>query len=202
ERGQVTRPRWASVSLLADALALTDAERAAFREAAAGLDERARDTGVLVAPSQLPPDIEDFTGRECALERLRARAAARPSESTAVVITGAVGKAGVGKTALAVHAAHQLRPAFPDGQLYVNLRGAEAQALAPEEVLAEFLRALGVEGRCLPRDVDSRACLYRSLLADRRMLVVLDNAAGEAQVRPLLPAGASNAVLVTSRARL
>ena len=208
ERGQVTRPRWASVSLLADALALTDAERAAFREAAAGLDERAcgpgedRPARVLVAPSQLPPDIEDFTGRECALERLRARVAARPGESTAVVITGAVGKAGVGKTALAVHAAHQLRPAFPDGQLYVNLRGAEAQALAPEEVLAEFLRALGVEGQCLPRDVDSRAGLYRSLLADRRMLVVLDNAAGEAQVRPLLPAGASNAVLVTSRARL
>src|SRR5262249_49627906 len=109
---------------------------------------------------------------------------------------------GVGKTALAVHAAHQLRPAFPDGQLYVNLRGAEAQALAPEEALADFLRALGVEGQCLPRDVDSRACLYRSLLADRRMLVWLGNAAGEAQVRPLLPAGASNAVLVTSRARL
>src|SRR5262249_31382176 len=207
ERGQVTRPRWASVSLLADALALTDAERAAFREAAAGLDERARGTGedrparVLVAPSQLPPDIEDFTGRECALERLRARLAARPGESTAVVITGAVGKAGVGKTALAVHAAHQLRPAFPDGQLYVNLRGAEAQALAPEEVLADFLRALGVEGQCLPRDVDSRACLYRSLLADRRMLVVLDNAAGEAQVRPLLPAGAGDGGVGTSPGR-
>src|SRR5262249_10509764 len=88
-----------------------------------------------------------------------------------------------------------LRPAFPDGQLYVNLRGAEAQALAPEEVLADFLRALGVEGQCLPRDVDSRACLYRSLLADRRMLVVLDNAAGEAQVRPLLPGGAGSALL-------
>src|SRR5262244_908524 len=87
ERGQVGRPRWASVSLLADALALSDAERAAFREAAAGLDERAcgpgedRPARVLVAPSQLPPDIEDFTGRECALERLRARLAARPGES-------------------------------------------------------------------------------------------------------------------------
>src|SRR5262249_24655994 len=107
-----------------------------------------------------------------------------------------------GEAALAVRVAHQLGPEFPDGQLYVNLRGAEAQALAPAEVLGRFLRALGVEGQCLPRDVDSRAGLYRSLLADRRMLVVLDNAAGEAQVRPLLPAGASNAVLVTSRARL
>jgi tetratricopeptide (TPR) repeat protein/transcriptional regulator with XRE-family HTH domain len=208
ERGQVARPRWASVSLLADALALSDAERAAFRQAAAGLDggagrmEEGEPVKELVTPCQLPPDIEDFTGREDALERLRVRVAGRPGESTAVVITGAVGKAGVGKTALAVHAAHQLRPTFPDGQLYVNLRGAEAQVLAPAQVLGEFLRALGVEGQCLPRDVDSRAGLYRSLLADRRMLVLLDNAADEAQVRPLLPAGAGNAVLVTSRARL
>jgi transcriptional regulator with XRE-family HTH domain len=206
ERGQVARPRWASVSLLADALALGDAERAAFREAAAGLDGRAGGMGgrarVLVPPSQLPPDIEDFTGRVGLLERLRVQLVDRTRESTAVVITGAVGKPGVGKTALAVHAAHQLRPTFPDGQLYVNLRGAEAQALAPAGVLAQFLRALGVEGQGLPQDVDSRAGLYRSLLADRRVLVVLDNAANEAQVRPLLPASASNAVLVTSRARL
>ena len=208
EHGQVGRPRWASVSLLADALGLSDAERTAFREAAAGSRGRAGGVGeegpsrVPVALSQLPPDIEDFTGREDALDRLRVRMAGRPNGSTAVVITGAVGKAGVGKTALAVHVAHQLRPKFPDGQLYVNLRGAEAQALAPAEVLGRFLRALGVEGQCLPQDVDSRAGLYRSLLADRRMLVVLDNAADEAQVRPLLPAGAGNAVLVTSRVRL
>jgi tetratricopeptide (TPR) repeat protein/transcriptional regulator with XRE-family HTH domain len=208
ERGQVGRPRWASVSLLADALALSDAERAAFREAAVSLRGMGGGTGpeeparVAVTPSQLPPDIDDFTGREDALERLRVRITARPSGSTAVVITGAVGKAGVGKTALAVHAAHTLRPRFPDGQLYVNLRGAEAQALAPAEVLGRFLRALGVDGQSLPSDLDSRSGLYRSLLADRRVLVVLDNAANEAQVRPLLPAGTGNAVLVTSRARL
>src|SRR5215471_15065875 len=208
ERGQVGRPRWASVSLLADALALSDAERAAFKEAAAGSGRSAGGPGV-GAPtrvpaelSQLPPDIEDFTGREGPLDLLRARMAGHGGKSTAVVITGAVGKAGVGKTALAVHVAHQMRPNFPDGQLYVNLRGAEAQALAPAEVLGRFLRALGVQGQCLPEDLDSRAGLYRSLLADRRVLVVLDNAAGEAQVRPLLPAGAGNAVLVTSRARL
>jgi tetratricopeptide (TPR) repeat protein/transcriptional regulator with XRE-family HTH domain len=208
EHGQVGRPRWASVSLLADGLGLSDAERTAFREAAAGSRGMADGAGeegpsrVPVALSQLPPDIEDFTGREDALERLRVRMAGRPSGSTAAVITGAVGKAGVGKTALAVHVAHQLRPKFPDGQLYVNLRGAEAQALAPAEVLGRFLRALGVEGQCLPLDAESRAGLYRSLLADRRMLVVLDNAADEAQVRPLLPAGVGNAVLVTSRVRL
>jgi hypothetical protein len=180
----------------------------AFREAAAGLHGRVGGTGepgpawVPVAPSQLPPDIEDFTGREGVLERLRVRVTGRTSESTAVVITGTAGKPGVGKTALAVHAAHQLRPACSDGQLYVNLRGAEAQALAPAEVLGEFLRTLGVERQCLPHDVESRAGFYRSLLADRRVLVVLDNAANEAQVRPLLPAGAGNAVLVTSRTRL
>ena len=128
--------------------------------------------------------------------------AGRPSGSTAVVITGAVGKAGVGKTTLAVHAAHQMRTQFPDGQLYVNLRGAEAQALDPAEVLGRFLRALGVEGQSIPDDVDERVDLYRSLMADRHALVLLDNAADEAQVRPLLPAGAGNAVLVTSRIRL
>ena len=202
ERGQVGRPRWTSVSLLADALGLSEAERAVFRAAAAGLrggaDGPAR---VPVALSQLPPDIEDFTGRQGQLEVLRAQLACHRSEPAGVV-AGVVGKAGVGKTALAVHVAHQVRPDFPDGQLYVNLRGAETHALAPAEVLGRFLRALGVEGGCLPDDVESRAGLYRSLLADRRMLVVLDNAAGEAQVRPLLPAGAGNAVLVTSRARL
>src|SRR5215831_125577 len=138
ERGQVGRPRWASVSLLADALALSDAERAAFREAAVGLGRSAGGPG----------DGGPGDGG-------RARVAGR-GESTAVVIIGAVGKAGVGKTALAVHAGHQLRPLFPDGQLYVNLRGTEAQALAPAEVLGRFLRALGVQGQCLPEDVDSR----------------------------------------------
>src|SRR5262249_39370185 len=133
---------------------------------------------------------------------LRVRMAGRPNGSTTVVIAGAVGTAGVGKTTLAVHVAHQLRAKFPDGQLYVNLRGAEAQALAPAEVLGRFLRALGVEGQCLPPDVESRAGLYRSLLADRRKLVVLDNAGDEAQIPPLLPARAGNAVLVTSRVRL
>jgi transcriptional regulator with XRE-family HTH domain len=208
ERGQVEHPRRTTVALLSDALRLSDTDREAFENATAGLAGRAGEHAVAprstirAVPRQLPLDIADFTGRQLALEWLHARM--RPGEegSTAVVITAAVGKPGVGKTTLAVHAAHQLGSQFPDGQLYVNLRGAEAQALDPSEVLGRFLRALGAEGRSIPDDVDERADLYRSLMADRRALVLLDNAADEAQVRPLLPAGAGNAVLVTSRTRL
>jgi predicted ATPase len=104
--------------------------------------------------------------------------------ATAIVISAIAGKAGVGKTALAVHVAHRLRSRFPDGQLYVNLRGIEAQALDPAEVLAGFLRALGVGGAMIAEDQEGRVRQYRSRLADRRGLVVLDNAASEAQVRP------------------
>jgi DNA-binding SARP family transcriptional activator/tetratricopeptide (TPR) repeat protein/transcriptional regulator with XRE-family HTH domain len=208
ERGHVERPRPTSIASLADALALTDAERAAVEVAASDPDGRADAHGDVrpelarMVPRQLPPDIGDFTGRDLALERLHARVRDRRRGSTALVISAAVGKAGVGKTTLAVHAAHQLRSLFPDGQLYVNLRGVEAQALDPAEVLGGFLRALGVDGRLLPDDVDERARLYRSALADRRVLVLLDNAADAAQVRPLLPGGAGNAVLVTSRNRM
>jgi tetratricopeptide (TPR) repeat protein/transcriptional regulator with XRE-family HTH domain len=208
ERGQVEHPRRATVALLADALRLNDTDREAFENAAAGLAGRAgahaggpRILGGAV-PRQLPPDIADFTGRELALEWLHARMRPRERGSTAVVITAVVGKAGVGKTTLAVHAAHQMRTLFPDGQLYVNLRGAEAQALDPFDVLGRFLRALGVEGNSIPDDADERVDLYRSLMADRQAIVLLDNAADEAQVRPLLPAGAGNALIVTSRNRL
>ena len=207
ERGQVDHPRRTTVALLADALGLNETDREAFENAASGAlgraDEHngAPETPQRAVPRQLPPDIADFTGRELALEWLHGRVRGQ-HESTAVVIMAVVGKAGVGKTTLAVHAAHQLRSQFPDGQLHVNLRGVEAQALDPPEVLGRFLRALGVEGHSIPDDVDERADLYRSLMADRRALVLLDNAADEAQVRPLLPAGAGNAVLVTSRTRL
>jgi transcriptional regulator with XRE-family HTH domain len=149
ERGRVARPRRTSIALLADALALIDAERVALNKAAVDLDGRgdgrvgAWSDPTRGVPRQLPPDIEDFTGRDRALERLHARVRDRRRGATAVVITAAVGKAGVGKTTLAVHAAHQLRSSFPDGQLYVNLRGVEAQALNPADVLAGFLRALG-----------------------------------------------------------
>jgi tetratricopeptide (TPR) repeat protein/transcriptional regulator with XRE-family HTH domain len=208
ERGQVEHPRRTTIALLSDALSLHSTDREAFENAAAALAGRAGQhagasrTSEAAVPRQLPPDITDFTGRELALQWLHARLERREHQSTALVITAAVGKAGVGKTTLAVHAAHQMRALFPDGQLYVNLRGVEAQALDPSDVLGRFLRALGVDGQSIPDNVDERADLYRSLMADRHALVLLDNAADEAQIRPVLPAGAGNTVLVTSRTRL
>src|SRR5574341_685052 len=210
ETGGVGRPQRESLRLLADALALDGAARAALFAATrdAGWTQRAT-TGATpkLAPAfLLPPDIPDFTGRDQVVARLGAvlvgdRDGAAGS-TVMVVVSVVTGKAGVGKSALAVHVAHQLRPRFPDGQLYVDLRGLEPRALDPALVLGWFLRALGVDRDLVPEDVDQRAGLYRSLLADRRVLVVLDNAADAAQVRLLLPAGAGNAVLVTSRERL
>ena len=110
-------------------------------------------------------------------------------------------RAGLGKTTLAVHAAHQVSAQFPDGQLYVDLLGASSQAAIPGEVLARFLRDLGVEGDRVPARDDERAALYRSTLTGRRVLILLDNAKDAAQVRPLLPGSSSCAVLVTTRNR-
>ena len=120
----------------------------------------------------------------------------------AVRIAVVAGAGGLGKTSLAVHAAHRVRRRFPDGQLYVDLLGATAAPLLPGDVLARFLRDLGVDGRDIPVDEDERAARYRTTLARRRMLVVLDNARDAAQVRPLLPGSASSAVLVTTRSRM
>lgn len=155
-------------------------------------------------PAQLPADVADFTGRGQQVDAVcdiltGQREGTQPSAVAVVLIAG---RAGVGKTVLAVHAAHQIQAEFPDGQLYVNLRGAEAQSLDPAEVLGRFLRALGVDPAAVPEDLEERAEVYRSRLASRRVLVVLDSAASEAQIRPLLPGSPSCAVLVTSRARL
>jgi len=150
-------------------------------------------------PSQLPADLIDFTGREAAVAQLARALLPAPSGSLAGAVAVVIGQGGIGKTALAVHVAHQLRGKFPDGQLFVNLRGVRQRPLGPRAVLGQFLRALGVEGSAIPDGADERVGLYRGLVADRRLLVVLDNAASEAQVRPLLPTGPSCACLVTSR---
>ncbi|MBT2509258.1 winged helix-turn-helix domain-containing protein [Streptomyces sp. ISL-98] len=151
------------------------------------------------APCQLPGDLAEFVGREDEIRTMRAVLV--PGTAT-VPVAMIVGPGGTGKTALAVHVAHQLRPVFSDGQLYVNLRGMDRHPVAAEEVLARFLRDLGLSGASIPGSLDERAALFRNLLADRRMLLVLDNAGDASQVRPLLPGTGSCGVLVTSRTRL
>ena len=150
--------------------------------------------------AQLPADIADFTGRDEQVKRLSDLLSGTGASGDPGVVRIAVvaGSGGLGKTSLAVHAAHRVRRRFPDGQLYVDLLGATAAPLLPGDVLARFLRDLGVDGRDIPVDEDERAARYRTTLARRRMLVVLDNARDAAQVRPLLPGSASSAVLVTT----
>ena len=150
-------------------------------------------------PVQLPPDIAGLVGRSVVANHVSdlLTAGVQRSATPMVVLSGLPG---VGKTALATHIAHRLRPRFPDGQLYVNLRGyAQAEPVTPADVLARFLRALGLAPDLVPLDVDEQSALYRSMLADKKVLVVLDNANAAEQVRPLLPAEAGCAVLITSR---
>ncbi|GAA3542580.1 BTAD domain-containing putative transcriptional regulator [Amycolatopsis ultiminotia] len=150
---------------------------------------------------QLPLDLPDFTGRQDLVGQLVTRlrehgADARPA---VVVLSGAPG---VGKSAIAVRVAHAVRDAFPDGQLHVDLAGTSPAPRTPMGVLAELLRALDIPDSGMPRALPERSALLRSALAGRRMCVVLDDAAGAAQVRPLLPGAGACAVLVTSRVRL
>ncbi|MFI0485720.1 AfsR/SARP family transcriptional regulator [Actinomadura sp. 9N215] len=151
-------------------------------------------------PAQLPPDIPDFTGRRAEVVDLAETliGGGTPQNRTVAVATVA-GMGGVGKTTVAVHVAHQIASFFPDGQLYANLRGDSASPADPSEVLGRFLRTLGMPGAGIPPSLDERAALYRSRLAGSKILVVLDNAAAEPQVRPLLPGTPSAAVLITSR---
>jgi DNA-binding SARP family transcriptional activator/tetratricopeptide (TPR) repeat protein/DNA-binding XRE family transcriptional regulator len=152
-------------------------------------------------PRQLPPFGRHFTGRAGEMAALTRWLDQAGGEAAGPVLISAIGgTAGVGKTALAVHWAHQSADRFPDGQLYVNLRGYDpGQPVQATDALAGFLRALGVTGQDLPAGEDERAARYRSLLAGRRMLVVLDNAGDIEQVRPLLPGARGCAAIVTSR---
>jgi DNA-binding SARP family transcriptional activator len=154
-------------------------------------------------PAQLPADIRDFTGRSGQVEQLHELLAGADGEDSpgAVRVVLVMGSGGLGKTALAVHAAHLLASRFPDGQLYANLLGA-TQPVAAAEVLARFLRDLGMEGHRIPLGEEERAAHFRTRLAGKQVLIVLDDARDAAQVQPLLPGSASCAVLVTARGTL
>lgn len=215
ESGRTQWPYRDSLTRLADSLGLRGAARAGFLAAvpqrrlerrlvqpdpamAAGVatDDRGR-----VIPRQLPARARYFTGRAAELTVLnRLLDDIDRDEPGMAVISAIGGTAGVGKTALALLWAHQVAGRFPGGQLYANLRGYDAgEPIPAEAVLAGFLRALGVPGPEIPADAEERAAAYRSLLGDRRILVVLDNACQVEQVRPLLPASSSCVTLVTSR---
>jgi DNA-binding SARP family transcriptional activator len=154
-------------------------------------------------PAQLPADVAGFTGRQEELAALDLLVAERASGSRPHAMAAIVGPAGVGKTALAVHWAHRISTRYPDGQLYIDLHGfGHDRELAPLAALGRLLRALGQPDATLAAGLDERAAQYRSLLAGRQMVLLLDNAASAEQVRPLLPGAGPHVTLVTSRHRL
>jgi tetratricopeptide (TPR) repeat protein/transcriptional regulator with XRE-family HTH domain len=151
---------------------------------------------------QLPWAVADFTGREQQVAELTGLLVGDRDKRVGVPVAVIVGLPGVGKTALALHVAHKLRPEYPDGQLWVPLEGASGHRRDPGDVLGELCRAIGVPGTAIPGSAGERAALYRSVLAGRRVLVLADDAATAAQVAPLLPGTSQCAVLVTSRSEL
>jgi tetratricopeptide (TPR) repeat protein/transcriptional regulator with XRE-family HTH domain len=212
ERGRTSRPYRSSVRALAAALNLSEDERElltragkprgadpqlASRQGAAAKMGQGAETRTRVIPRQLPPAVAHFIGRRTEVDTLNDLFGTRGGT---VVISAIAGTAGVGKTALAVHWAHQVADRFPDGQLYVNLRGYDpGDRTSAADALAAMLRALGVSGQDIPVEAEERAARYRSLLSDRQVLVILDNVHDVDQVRPLLPGGNGCAVVVTSR---
>ena len=181
-----------------------DLESATASEPDAGSSPAAQ-LPVQAMPAQLPLDVSGFAGRMAELARLHALLpSAEAAGGGTVVISAIGGTAGVGKTALAVHFAHEVASRFPDGQLYVNLQGfgPSGTPVAPVAALRGFLLALGVAAEAIPADEADQSGLYRSLLAGKRVLVVLDNARDAGQVRPLLPGSPGCLVVVTSRSEL
>jgi tetratricopeptide (TPR) repeat protein/transcriptional regulator with XRE-family HTH domain len=199
EAGRVGRPRGSTVRLLADAFRLVGGERDAFIAGPAGASppEVTAPPSEVEVPAQLPRDMSVFAGRDDAVKILD-----ELLDRNAIPLISGTG--GVGKTTLAVHWAHRVADRFPDGQLYVNLHGfgPGAAARTPADVLADFLVALGVARDSVPAAAACRSALYRSRLAGRRVLVVLDNARDADQVRPLLPGDGECLAIVTSRDRL
>jgi len=216
ERGRITRPHRRSVDLLRDALGLPAPGREEMGRAAPGVAGRAAATLadrnghaatpplLPVVPRQLPTGIRHLAGRTDDLRTLDALLDRFDSAAGTALILAISGTAGVGKTALAVHWAHRAAENFPGGQLYVNLRGFDPSGdpVAPAEAIRGFLDALGMSAEPIPESQEAQAALYRSLVAGRRMLIILDNARDDAQVRPLLPGSAPCLVVVTSRRQL
>jgi transcriptional regulator with XRE-family HTH domain len=206
ESGRTRWPYPDSVRRLADALALHDADRAVF--AAAAQRRLAHDQGPArprqgngYVPRLLPAPVRAFTGRASELKTLT-RMLGVPGEMT--LVTAVSGTAGVGKTALVVHWAHQAAGEFPDGQLWVDLRGTgpSGPPVTLPEAARLLLDALGFPARRLPDSTEAQLGLYRSVLAGKRLLIILDNARDAAQVRPLLPGSPTCRVIVASRSQL
>ncbi|MEV5708029.1 BTAD domain-containing putative transcriptional regulator [Actinoallomurus sp. NPDC052274] len=162
----------------------------------------ARSPDRLMVPAQLPPDIPDFVGRDDVLEQVRESLISSAHGGTAASAVSISGMPGVGKTAVALRAAHLERSAFPDGQLYADLRGSTDDPADPREVLAEFARAIGIPHHQVPESQAERSKLFRTWSTGRRVLVVLDDAASVQQVVPLLPATPHCAVIITNRGGL
>jgi tetratricopeptide (TPR) repeat protein/transcriptional regulator with XRE-family HTH domain len=218
EIGQVRRPHAASLRLLSLALDLGPDDKEALVRSArrprveppAPVPARSTDDAEppqrllpVDAPAELPPCPSDFTGRDRELARLDEVLGARPDEGPGTRIALVVGPAGVGKTALALRWAHRVRDDFPDGQLHVNLRGfAPGRPLSPLDALARMLRSLGIAPDRVPADVEEASGLFRTLLAGKRVLLLLDNAHDAGQVRPLLPADPACCAVLTSRDRM
>ncbi|MBB4980897.1 MULTISPECIES: AfsR/SARP family transcriptional regulator [Streptomyces] len=180
-------------AILADSPALAAPTAAASRAAVS------RNAGQVPPPRQLPPGTAHFTGRGAHLRALDEWAGASGTHGP-MVITAIDGQGGMGKTALAVHWGHSARARYPDGQLYIDMRGyATTRPVTSVEALASFLYALGIPADRIPDDPDRAAGLYRTLLAEKRVLVVIDNARSADQVRPLLPGTPGSHVVVTSR---
>lgn len=178
---------------------LRELERTILRGDPPRADTERREPPVRTVPAELPGDIATFSGRTAETDELRRLLAAPGGGPVAIA-----GPGGIGKSSLAIHTAHQVRDDFPDGQLYVDLHGAtpDGEPMAAADVLGRFLRVMGVAGSAIPADEAGAAALFRTETHGRRLLLVLDNAAGAAQVRPLLPGSGSCGVIITSRAVL